>query len=124
MADGIHSQLLSQVQVAKGEGVTAVKSGACTITAKVAYVAKKATSRAYDIIVNGESQSLWTKDGVTTLENFKSGPVFLQLSVADPPYRMPVQELYQANTVLDCSKPERQLSLDIGPVGDALLHWR
>jgi hypothetical protein len=124
MADGIHLQLLSQVQVAKGEGVTPVKGGACTITVKVAYVAKKATSRAYDIIVNGESQSLWTKDGVTTLENFKSGPVFLQLSVADPPYRMPVQELYQANTVLDCSKPEHQLSLDIGPVGDALLHWR
>src|ERR1700736_5650786 len=96
MADGIHSQVLSQVQVAKGEGVTAVKGGACTISVKVAYVAKKATSRAYDIIVNGESQSLWTKDGVTTLENFKSGPVFLQLSVADPPYRMPVQELYQA----------------------------
>jgi hypothetical protein len=110
--------------VAKGEGVTGVKGGACTVTVKVAYVAKKATSRAYDIIVNGESQSLWTKDGVTTLENAKSGPIFLQLSVADPPYRMPVQELYQANTILDCSKPERQLSLDIGPVGDALLHWR
>jgi hypothetical protein len=124
MADGIHSQMLSQVQIAKGEGVTAVKGGACAITVKVAYVAKKATSRAYDIIVNGESQSLWTKDGVTTLENAKAGPIFLQLSVADPPYRMPVQELYQANTILDCSKAERQLSLDIGPVGDALLHWR
>jgi hypothetical protein len=124
MADGIHSQVLSQVQLAKGDSVTAVKGGACTVTVKVAYVAKKATSRAYDIIVNGESQSLWTKDGVTTLENAKSGPIFLQLSVADPPYRMPVQELYQANTVLDCSKAERQLSLDIGPVGDALLHWR
>ena len=124
MADGIHSQVLSQVQVAKGEAVTGVKGGACTVTVKVAYVAKKATSRAYDIIVNGESQSLWTKDGVTTLESAKAGPLFLQLSVADPPYRMPVQELYQANTILDCAKPERQLSLDIGPVGDALLHWR
>jgi hypothetical protein len=124
MADGIHSQVLSQVQVAKGEAVIGVKGGSCTVTVKVAYVAKKATSRAYDIIVNGESQSLWTKDGVTTLENAKAGPLFLQLSVADPPYRMPVQELYQANTILDCAKPERQLSLDIGPVGDALLHWR
>jgi hypothetical protein len=35
-----------------------------------------------------------------------------------------VQDLYQANTDLDCSRPERQLSLDIGAVGDALLHWR
>ncbi len=122
MADGIHSQVLSQVP--KGDSVQASKGSACTISVKVQYTAKKAFSRAFDIIVNGESQSLWTKDGVTTLENTKSGPVFLQISVADPPYRTPVQDLYQANTVLDCSHPERQLSLDIGPVGDALLHWR
>ena len=38
--------------------------------------------------------------------------------------RTPVQDLYQANTILDCARPERQLMLDIGPVGDALLHWR
>ena len=124
MAASIHAQVLSQVQSAKGNRVAAVQGGACTVTIQARYLAKKATSRAYDIIVNGESESLWTKDGVTTLENMKPGPIFLQLSVADPPYRMPVQDLYQANTVLDCARPERQLSLDIGPVGDALLHWR
>lgn len=124
MADSIHSQVLSQVQVGKADSAAAVKGGACTITIKVQYVAKKAMSKAFDIIVNGEDQSLWTKDGITTLENLKSGPVFVQLSIADPPYRMPAQDLYQADTILDCSKPERQLSLDIGPNGDALLHWR
>jgi hypothetical protein len=124
MADSIHNQVLSQVQVGKGEAAQAPKGGACTITVRVQYLARKAVSKAFDIIVNGESQSLWTKDGVTTLENMKSGPVFVQISVADPPYRTPVQDLYQANTVLDCGHPERQLSLDIGPVGDALLHWR
>ena len=31
---------------------------------------------------------------------------------------------YQVNTILDCSKPERQLYLEIGAGGDALLHWR
>jgi hypothetical protein len=124
MADSIRNQVLSQVQVAKGEAAQAPKGGACTITVRVQYLARKAVSKAFDIIVNGESQSLWTKDGVTTLENMKSGPLFLQVSVADPPYRTPVQDLYQANTVLDCAHPERQLSVDIGPVGDALLHWR
>jgi hypothetical protein len=124
MAGSIQSQMLAQVQVAKGDRVDAARGGACTINVQVHYTAKKATSRAYDILVNGENQSLWTKDGVTTLENFKGGTVFLQIGVADPPYRTPVQDLYQANTVLDCSRPERQLSLDIGPVGDALLHWR
>jgi hypothetical protein len=123
MAAAIKSQVLAQMPPG-GSGASAVGGGACTVSVRVQYLAKKASSRAYDIIVNGESSSLWTKDGVTTLENFKSGPMFLQVSVADPPYRMPVQDLYQANTVLDCGKPERQLSLDLGPVGDALLHWR
>lgn len=124
MADSIHSQVLSQVPVAKADSAAAVKGGACTVTIRVQYVAKKAVSKAFDIIVNGEDESLWTKDGTTTIENMKSGPVFVQLSVADAPYRMPAQDLYQANTILDCSRPERQLSLDIGPVGDALLHWK
>jgi hypothetical protein len=124
MAASIHSQMLAQVQVAKGERVDAARGGACTISIRVGYTAKKASSRAYDILVNGENQSLWTKDGVTTLENMKGGPLFLQIGVNDPPYRTPVQDLYQANTDLDCSRPERQLSLDIGAVGDALLHWR
>jgi hypothetical protein len=124
MAASIQAQVVSQMSASKGDASPTVAGGACTITIRVRYVAKKATSRAYDIIVNGENNSLWTKDGVTTLENFKSGPMFLQVSVADPPYRMPVQDLYQANTVLDCGKPERQLALDLGPVGDGLLHWQ
>jgi hypothetical protein len=124
MASSIHSQVLSQMPATKADAPAALAGGACTVTIRVQYVAKKATSKAFDLIVNGENESLWTKDGVSTLENVKSGPLFLQVSVADPPYRMPVQDLYQANTVLDCARPERQLSLDIGPVGDALLHWR
>jgi hypothetical protein len=124
MADGIHNQLLTQVQVPKGDRIGAPAGGACTMSVNVKYTAKKAFSRAFDILVNGENQSLWTKDGVTTLQNMKAGPIFLQISVADPPYRTPVQDLYQANTVLDCSRPERQLSLEIGAVGDALLKWR
>jgi len=123
MAASIQSQVLTQVQVSKGDRVSAPSGGACTISIHVQYTAKKAFSRAYDILVNGENQSLWTKDGVTKLENMKGGPLFLQISVADPPYRTPVEDLYQANTDLDCSRPERQLSLDIGAVGDALLHW-
>ena len=123
MAASIHSQMLAQVQVAKGERVDAPRGGACTISIRVQYTAKKAFSRAYDILVNGENQSLWTKDGVTTLENMKGGPLFLQIGVADPPYRTPVQDLYQANTDLDCRVRSGSCRLDIGAVGDALLHW-
>jgi hypothetical protein len=123
MADQIRSMLLTQVPPST-EKPAEVPLGTCTYTVQVKYVSKKAVSRAYDIILNGEEESLWTKEGVTTLENKPSGKIFLQMSVADAPYRLAVQNLYQANTILDCSKPERQLYLEIGAGGDALLHWR
>ena len=121
MAAQIQAQVMAQMGSAGS--IPSVAGGTCTVTIQVKYLAKKATSRAYDIIINGLNNSLWTKDGVTTLENFKSGPMFLQISVADPPYRTPVEDLYQANTILDCAKPERNLTLELGPVGDGLLRW-
>ena len=124
MAESVHSQVLTQYPVTKADAPVEPKSGTCTVNVGVKYVSKKAVSKAYDIIINGLDQSLLTKEGGTKIENFKSGPVFLQLSVADAPYRLPVQDLYQANTVLDCAAPEHNLFLEIGPVGDALLHWR
>jgi hypothetical protein len=126
LALSMAAQIQGQVatQMGPGGSAPAVSGGACTVTIQVKYTAKKATSRAYDVIVNGQNNSLWTKDGVTTLENFKAGPMFLQVSVSDPPYRTPVQDLYQANTILDCGKPERQLALELGTVGDGSLKWR
>jgi hypothetical protein len=123
MADQIRTMLLTQVPPSTVKA-TPVKLGTCTYTVQVKYVSKKAVSKAYDIILNGEEESLWTKEGVTTLENKPSGPIFLQVGVADAPYRLAVQDMYQANTVLDCAKPERQLFLEIGAGGDALLVWR
>jgi hypothetical protein len=124
MAESVHSQVVAQYPVTKADAPVQPRSGTCTINVAVKYVSKKAVSKAYDIIVNGEDQSLLTKEGGTKIENFKSGPVFLQLSVADAPYRLAVQDLYQANTTLDCAAPEHTLTLEIGPVGEALLHWR
>ena len=124
MAESVRAQVVAQVPVTKADAPVPPKPDACTITIGVNYVSKKTVSKAYDIIVNGKNESLWTKEGGTTLENAKTGPIFVQLSVADAPYRLPVQDLYQANEVLDCAQPERSLTLDIGAVGDALLHWR
>jgi hypothetical protein len=124
MADSVHAQVLTQYPTGKGDVPPAIKGGTCTITIAVKYVSKKAVSKAYDIIVNGLDQSLLTKEGGTTLEKFPSGPVLLQMSVADAPYRLPVQDLYQANTILDCAEPGHTLTLEIGAVGDALVHWR
>jgi len=123
-AESVRAQIVAQVPVTKADAPVPPKPDTCTFTIGVNYVSKKSVSKAYDIIVNGKDESLWTKEGGTTIENAKTGPIFVQLSVADAPYRLTVQDLYQANEVLDCAQPERTLTLDIGPVGDALLHWR
>lgn len=124
MAESVHTQVLSQYEVSKADAPVPPASGKCTITVGVKYVSKKAVSKAYDILVNGLNQSLLTKEGGTTIPDVPAGPLFVQMSVADAPYRLPVQDLYQANTVLDCAAPEHNLFLEIGPVGDALVHWR
>ena len=123
IADQIRTMVQSQVPPSSVKAQP-VKLGTCTYTVQAKYISKKAVSKANDIILNGEEESLWTKEGVTTLENKPSGPIFVQMSVADAPYRLPVQDLYQANTVLDCSKPERELTLEISAGGDALLVWK
>ncbi len=75
MADQIRAMVLSQVPPSTVKAQP-VKLGTCTYTVEVKYLSKKAVSKAYDIILNGEEESLWTKEGVTTLENKPSGPDF------------------------------------------------
>ncbi|MGH9601716.1 MAG: hypothetical protein ACRD24_04935, partial [Terriglobales bacterium] len=97
--------------------------GSCSIQFRVLYVHKKAASKAYQVTLNEREESLGIQDGVaqTSLPN---GPVLVQVTVADAPYRLPVQRVYQANTFLDCSRPERTLALEIGGGGEAFLRWK
>lgn len=94
----------------------------CEINFRVAYVDKKAISKSYGLIINGKEESLWIKEGVST-ETVPSGPVMIVVTVADAPYRLPVQHIYAGNTFADCSRPERSLALEIGPAGEAFLRW-
>jgi hypothetical protein len=97
-------------------------SGACDVAVRVRYVEKGSASKNYVLIVNGREESLGTVDGVARMR-LPAGKVVTHVSVRDAPYRLPVQDSYSANTVLDCSRPERTLSLEIGPVGEAALRW-
>jgi len=97
-------------------------SGACDVAVRVRYVEKGSASKNYVLIVNGREESLGTVDGVARMR-LPAGKVVTHVSVRDAPYRLPVQDSYSANTVLDCSRPERTLALEIGPVGEAALRW-
>lgn len=101
---------------------SALDKGRCTTDFAVAYTTKKTNSKAYQVVANGKDESLWIKDGVAHLE-VASGLLVLQVSTDDSPYRLPVQRLYQADTVVDCSRAERKLVLEISGGGEALLRW-
>ncbi len=116
---------------AQAEGVASQRSGIssapdqgrCTVDFAVAYTTKKTNSKTYQLVANARDESLWLKDGVAHLE-LASGPLVLQVSTNDSPYRLPVQRLYQLDAVVDCTRPERKLVLEIGGGGEALLHWQ
>lgn len=127
----IADQVRSQVAQALKAGVVAVSatarsdksSGACDVRVKVLYTSRHAASKSYTVFVNSEDESMGVSDGVLLLHN-KTGPLLLQWFVHDTPYKLPAQELYQAAIEVDCSKPERQLNIKIGPMGEAILAWQ
>ena len=97
--------------------------GPCSVNFKVSYVAKHSSSKSYDIVVNGKEETLSIADGNLPLM-LQSGPVLIQLSVHDSPYKMPKQSVYQANTQIDCSQDRHNLDLEIGPAGEGFLRWQ
>jgi len=97
--------------------------GPCSINFKVGYVTKHASSKSYDLIVNGKDETLDVKDGEVPL-SLPSGPILIQLSVNDAPYKVPKQDLYQLNTQLDCSQKPHELHYEIGQVGEGFVKWQ
>ncbi len=102
--------------------VTGSGSGSCDVKMRVRYTEKGSASKSYILILNGREESLGIIDGVVSTR-LASGPVVAHVSVKDPPYKVPVQDSYSANTFLDCGRPERTLVLEIGPIGQAFLKW-
>lgn len=99
------------------------QSGTCHVDFRIVYVAKHSSSKSYDIVVNGKDETLSIADGVLSF-TAQSGPLLIQLAVHDPPYKMPKQDFYQANTRLDCSQATNDLRLEIGPAGEGSLKWQ
>jgi len=95
----------------------------CNINFKVGYVTKHASSKSYDLIVNGKDETLDIKDGEIPL-TVPSGLLVIQLAVHDSPYKVPKQDLYQLNAQLDCSQNHHDLRYEIGQVGEGFVKWQ
>lgn len=124
-ADAVSQQVTNlQSMISKRSfHATALPSGDCDVTFEVAYLKRKANSKSYAVAINDQELSLWVNDGIVHTK-LPSGIGVVEVTVRDKPYKVPIQELYQANTIVDCMRPERRLILAIGSEGEAQLVWQ
>jgi hypothetical protein len=94
----------------------------CDMDVHVRYVTKHSVSKAYTLIVNDKDETSAIKDGIAHF-TMQSGPIVIRLQATDPPYRMPIEKMYQSSAILDCSA-SHDLTMDIGSAGDLLTHWQ
>jgi hypothetical protein len=95
----------------------------CTMQLKINYVSKHAISKSYEVIINDKDESLGRNEGVVEVTE-PSTRLMMQIKVDDAPYKLPKQEVYLFDPVLDCSRSSNYLNVNIGPAGEAVTVWR
>lgn len=123
IAEDMANQIAHNAPAVSATPAPASAAPSCKVDFKVSYIAKHASSKSYDVVINGKSETLSIVDGKVPL-TLNSGPVLIQLAVHDAPYKMPKQDVYQANTHLACAPEQHTLVLQIDSVGEGTLKWQ
>jgi hypothetical protein len=92
----------------------------CEMHTKVTYSYRHVVSHSYTLLANKMDESLTVQDGVSTFK-MPEGPLLLQFSLNDTPYRLEKEPVYQLSTVHSCKMST--LVIDVGQGGDAHQHW-
>ena len=95
-------------------------SAPCEMHTKITYNYRHVASHSYTLYANKLDQSLTVQDGVSTFKA-PEGPLLLQFSLNDTPYRLEKEPVYQLSTIHSCKAST--LVIDVGQGGDAHSHW-
>lgn len=95
-------------------------SSSCEMHTRVTYNYKHSVSHSYTLMANGLDESLTIQDGVSTFKA-PEGPLLLQFTLNDSPYRLEKEAIYQLSTLHACKA--NTLVIDVGQGGDAHHHW-
>jgi hypothetical protein len=95
-------------------------SAPCATHTKVTYSYKHSVSHSYTLLINGLDQTLTIQDGVSTFQA-PEGPLLLQFTINDAPYKLSREPIYQLSATHSCKNST--LVIDIGQGGDAHQHW-
>jgi len=99
------------------------KATSCKLRLKINYVERHAISKSYSCIINEKEESLGIKEGILEVEE-PASPLLIQIKLNDAPYKLPKQDLYLLDPLLDCSRSSNLLELNIGPAGEARYAWK
>lgn len=92
----------------------------CPVHTRVTYNYKHSVSHSYTLLANGLDQTTTITDGISTFKA-PEGPLLLQFTVQDTPYKLSGQSIYQLSAIHSCKNST--LVIDIGQGGDAHHHW-
>lgn len=92
----------------------------CEMHTRITYSYKHSASHSYTLLANGLDQTTTIKDGVSTFMA-PEGPIVLQFTIEDAPYKLARQSIYQLSAVHSCSA--NTLVIDVGAGGDAHQRW-
>ncbi|MGA1983197.1 MAG: hypothetical protein ABSG84_12125 [Acidobacteriaceae bacterium] len=92
----------------------------CEMHTRITYNYKHSVSHSYTLLANGLDQTTTLVDGVSSFKSAE-GPLLLQFSLNDTPYKLEKEPVYQLSTFHSCKSST--LVIDVGQGGDAHHHW-
>jgi hypothetical protein len=92
----------------------------CPMHTRITYKYKHSASHSYTLLANGLDQTTTIQDGVSTF-SAPEGPLLLQFTVQDTPYKLARQPIYQLSTTHSCKAGT--LVMDMGQGGEVHEHW-
>ncbi len=121
--DGLKNEVLALAGPDLDKSADDARKQTCDLTFGVFMTRQNARAANYTVALNGREESSGIVEGVLKT-SAPAGVLMVSVLVKDPPTRIPVQARYLADTLHDCSRPVRQLVLEIGAEGEGRLAWR
>jgi hypothetical protein len=128
LARSLHDQLKIEVSAIAGPELDKNRpdlppKATCDLTFRVFLTKQKTRAGNYTVFLNGRDETTGIVEGVLKT-TAPSGVLMTSVFIKDPPTSLSVQPRYLADTILDCSRPVRELTLEIGSEGDGRLVWK
>ncbi len=121
--DTLPAHLAGFTKAGASADAPAAVGGPCAMHTKLTYNYKHSASHSYNLMVNELDETTTIQDGIGTFQA-PAGPIVLQFTINDAPYKLARENLYQLSAVHSCAAgAPSTLVIDVGQGGDAHDRW-